>query len=190
MVTAIETERETARLVAVRGAATASAVRRRSPPLCRCRPGDVATWVRLDVSPRQAEALRGAASSSGVSIDAWLAVIVEFTGGLDVLAGALGSQAHARASLSRAVSDQPVMVAALPGWRTWQGYLARRSPAGRDELPEVVLPERLIARGNGEVDLARALAAAGDWSLARDCELAACGRGQPLEAFMLAAALT
>lgn len=177
-------------LVAVRGAATAPAVRRRSPPRCRCRPGEVATWVRLDLSARQAEALRDAASSAGVSIDAWLAVIVEFTAGLDVLAGALGSRAGARARLMAAVGDQPVMVASLPGWRTWQGYLARRSYAGRDELPEVVLPERVIARGNGEVDLVRALDAAGEWSLARDCELAACGRGQSLEAFMLQAALT
>jgi hypothetical protein len=182
--------RAPARLAAVGGGAITPAVRRRSPPLCRCRPGDVATWVRLDPSTGQAQALRDAAGSSGVSIDAWLAVMAEFAAGLEVVAGALGSRAQARERLSRAVSDLPVMVAPLPGWRTWQGYLARRSPAGRDELPEVVLPERVIARGNGEVDLARALDAAGDWSLARDCELAACGRGQSLEAFMLTAALT
>jgi hypothetical protein len=81
------------------------------------------------------------------------------------------------------------MVAALPEWRAWQGYLARGVATGVDELPEVVLPQRLIARGGGTIDLAPALAAASDWSLARACELVACGRGQVLEAFALEAGL-
>jgi hypothetical protein len=137
-----------------------------------------------------AEALREAATEAGVSVDAWLAVMLEYTVALQILDSALGSPDHARKRLSEAVAGRPVMLAPLPGWRTWQAYLARRTPSGPDELPEVVLPERLIARGGGNIDVARALGGASDWSLARNCELAACGRGQTLEAFMLHAALT
>lgn len=190
MVTIIDGERETARLVAVRGRACGPTVRRRSPPECRCRPGDVATWVRLDFEAGQADDLRDAASDAGVSVDAWLAVMVEYTAGLQTLEGALGSPEEARQLLSAALDGPPVMVAALPDWRTWQAYLARRTVGGPDELPEVVLPQRLVARGNGDVDLARALSAAPDWPLARRCEIAAAGRGLILEAFMLQAALT
>jgi hypothetical protein len=190
MVTGIDIERETARLVAVRGRACEPTVRRRSPPSCRCRPGDVARWVRLDLSNGQADGLREAAAHAAVSLDAWLAVMLEYTVALQTLESALGSSDRAREPLSVAVTDRPVMVAALPGWRTWQTYLARRNPSNSDELPEVVLPERLIARGNGDVDVARALSATEDWPLARSCELAACGRGQTLEAFMLHVALT
>lgn len=186
----IDNERETARLVAVRGQACAPTVRRRSPPACRCRPGEVATWVRLDLAVCQGEALRDAATKAGVSVDAWLAVTLEYAVALQILDSVLGSPEVARERLSVAVTGRPVMVAPLPGWRTWQAYLVRGTPSGPDELPEVVLPERLIARGGGDVDVARALRAASQWSLARDCELAACGRGQTLEAFMLHAALT
>ena len=189
MVTGIDNERETAGLVAVRGQTTRPKVRRRSPVACRCRPGEVATWVRLDLTASQADALRDAAGRAGVSVDAWLAVMVEFTTALPILEAAVGPAGSARDRLALALNS-PVMVAALPGWRTWQAYLARQTVSGPDELPEVVLPERLIARGNGDVQLEPALAAASDWPLARKCELAACGRGRSLEAFMLQAALT
>jgi hypothetical protein len=188
MVTGIDNERETARLVAVRGQTTRPRVRRRSPVVCRCRPGEVATWVRLDLTAGQADELRDAASRAGVSVDAWLAVMVEFTTALPILDDAVGPADCARNRLAL-VLKSPVMVAALPGWRTWQVYLARHTASGPDELPEVVLPERLLARCNGDVQFESALAAASDWPLARSCELAACGRGRSLEAFMLQAAL-
>jgi hypothetical protein len=145
--------------------------------------------VRLEFSPGQPHDLRDAAAEAGVSVDAWLGVMIEYTAALKILERALGSRDQARQRLSHALADRPVMVAALPGWRRWQGYLGRRAVGRPDELPEVVLPERLIARGNGDVDVAGALSAAADWPLARDCEIAACGSGRTLEAFMLQAVL-
>jgi hypothetical protein len=53
----------------------------------------------------------------------------------------------------------------------------------------VVLPQRLVARAAGVIDPSVALAHATDWPLARACELAACGRGQTPEAFILQLAL-
>lgn len=182
-------KRETATLIAVRGEGSPPCVRRLSPPSCRCRPGDVAEWIRLDLSAAQAGALRDAAGSANVSLDAWFAVIVEFSIALGVLGDVLGSAERARARLSQAVAIWPVAVAALPAWRAWQASLSRRVPATTDELPEVVLPQRLIVRSAGGIDVSGAIDAASDWPLARACELAASGRGQTLEAFALQAGL-
>ena len=176
-------------LIAIRGAGSSPPVRRLSPPSCRCRPADVPQWVRLDLSAAQAAALRDAAAEAEVSLDMWLAVIVEFSASLGVLGEAFGSFERARAQLSGAIEGQPVKVAALPDWREWQASLMRHRPADSDELPEVVLPQRLLARSGGSIDIVAVLAAAPEWSLARACELAACGRGQTLEAFALEACL-
>lgn len=129
------------------------------------------------------------AGAAGVSVDAWLAVMVEFAVSLEVVGRALGSLDRARARLSQAVEVRPVRIAALPEWRAWQAYLGRRLPPGADELPEVVVPQRLIARGGGTIDVGHALGAASDWRLAHACELVACGCGQSLEAFVLEAGL-
>jgi hypothetical protein len=80
---------------------------------------------------------------------------------------------------------QPVRVARGESWRAWQASLSRRVPPSGDELPEVVLPERLFARIGEAVDADLALAHAADWPLARTCELAACGLGRTLEALVL-----
>jgi hypothetical protein len=189
MVTDMSRERGAAALVAVRGGGSTSPVRRLSPPSCRCRPGDVPEWVRLDLSAIDGGALRDAAAAAEVSLDAWLAVMLEFSVTLRMLVDALGSLDRARAQLSRKVEAFPVAVAVLPDWRAWQASLSRRVPAGPDELPEVVLPQRLVARCGGTIDVSDAFSAASDWALARACELAASGRGQTLEAFALEAGL-
>jgi len=185
MMAGMGSKRGTAELVVVRGEGSISPVRRLSAPSCRCRPGDVAQWVRLDLSGAQANALRDATVSAGVSLDAWLAVMIELLIALDAIDEAVGSPGRARARLSQALAGWPVAVAALPEWRTWQASLSRRSPPALDELPEVVLPQRLVARSGGSIDVSRAVGATSDWPLARSCELAASGRGQTLEAFAL-----
>ncbi len=178
-------ERSAATLIAIRGAGSSPPVRRLSPPSCRCRPADVPRWVRLDLSAAEAAALRDAVAEAEVSLDMWLAVMVEFSASLGVLGEVLGSFERACAQLSGAIEGQPVKVAALPDWREWQTSLMHHRPADSDELPEVVLPQRLLARSGGSIDVAAVLAAAPEWLLARACELAACGRGQTLEAFAL-----
>jgi hypothetical protein len=141
--------------------------------------------VRLDLSAAQANALRDAAVAASVSLDTWLAVMIEFSLALGTLGDAAGSTDAARTLLSGTVESCPIEVARLPGWRAWQSALSRRFSAGPDELPEVVLPQRLLVRGRGAIDVSEALFHATDWALARACELAACGRGQTLEAFVL-----
>lgn len=182
-------EQSAAGLVAVRGEASAARVRRLSPPSSRCRPGDVAVWVRLDLSAVRADALRAAADGAGVSLDAWLAVMVEFAISLRELSYATTSVDASRMLLAREVDNCPIDVAWFPDWRAWQSSLARRSDHGRDELPEVVLPQRLLVRSGGMIDVLDALELTADWPLARACELIACGRGQTLEAFVVHAGL-
>jgi hypothetical protein len=189
MVTGMDRGRGVAALVAVPGEVLARPVRRVAPPSCRCRPGDVAEWVRLDLSARQADALRDAAAGVSVALDAWLAVMIEFSISLHGLGDAIGAVDDARAWLSQEADRHPIDVAYLPDWRAWQASLSRRIAPGPDELPEVVLPQRLIARCGGAVDVSVALNTVSDWALARTCELIACGRGQTLEAFVLEAGL-
>ncbi len=178
-----------AALVAVRGRGSAHPLRRLSPPICRCRPGDVAEWVRLELSPVQAEALREAAADASIALDVWLAVMVEFSISLSALRGPLGSLDVARVELARKAEVWPIEVARLPEWRAWQSSFSRRLGPGCDELPEVVVPQRLLVRCGGAIDVAATLDYGGDWALARVCELAACGAGQTLEAFVLQAGL-
>ena len=177
-------EQSAAGLVAVRGEASGARVRRLSPPSSRCRPGDIAVWVRLAVSAVRADALRAAADGAGVSLDAWLAVMIEFAISLRELSYATTSVDASRMLLAE-VDNCPIDVAWLPDWRAWQSSLSRRSDHGRDELPEVVLPQRLLVRSGGTIDVLGALELTADWPLARACELIACGRGQTLEAFVV-----
>jgi len=189
MVTVMTAEGSRAALVAVRGRSSARPLRRLSPPACRCRPGDVAEWVRLELSSAQAEALREVAAAASVALDVWLAVMVEFSISLRALRGPFGSVDAARAELAKRAEVWPIEVAWLPEWRAWQSSFSRRLGTGGDELPEVVLPQRLRVRAGGAIDVAAALDCGGDWALARVCELAACGAGQTLEAFVLQAGL-
>jgi hypothetical protein len=188
--TGMSREQRSAALVAVRGDASRPVIRRGAPPSCRCRPGEVAEWVRLDLPTPEAEALRDATAAAGVALDAWLAVTVEFSISLCLLGDALGSLDAARRRLSQGIQACPIEVAWLPAWRAWQSSLGRRAQPALDELPEVVLPQRLLVRGGGTVDVTDALRHAGDWPLAWACELVASGRGQTLEAFVLQLGLT
>jgi hypothetical protein len=182
-------KRSAAALVTLQGEGTSSAVRRLSPPSARCRPGESPRWVRLDLTPQQAAELRNAASTAGVALDAWLAITLEFAITLRLLARGLGSPAAARARLGHRIETCPLDMARDPAWRVWQASLSGRAGSRADELPEVVLPQRLVARTAGVIDPSVALAHAIDWPLARACELAACGRGQTPEAFILQLAL-
>jgi hypothetical protein len=124
-----------------------------------------------------------------VSVDAWLSIIVEFSLSLRELIDTYGSADDTMRSLVTAeVNAYPVELAWLPDWRTWQASLSHVDGPTSDELPEVVLPQRLLVRTGGVIDVALALENSSDWPLARACELAACGRGQTLEAFVLSAA--
>lgn len=165
-------------------------MRRVSPPSARCRPGETPRWLRLDLSASDAAALREASQVAGVPLDAWLAITLEFGVALRLLAGGLGSLEAAVCRLTQSVEGCPLEMARDANWRAWQATVSGRLDSRPDDLPEVVLPERLLVRVAGIVDHSSAvLAYAAHWPLARACELVACGRGQTLEAFMLQLAL-
>jgi hypothetical protein len=164
-------------------------LRRLSPPRFRCRPGETPRWIRLALSDAQQEALREAARDVGASVDALLSVTVEFLLAVETIESALVGREAARDALRRAVELPPVPLAALTEWRAWQASLSRGQETRSDELPEVVVSERLLARCGWPIDVEATLAAVDDWPLAKACELAATGRGQTLEAFALQAAL-
>lgn len=187
---AVDSEkRKQTTLVALQGAGSGFSVRRRTPPAFRTRPGDACAWVRLDLSPEQAWALRDAAEFACVSVDAWLAIMVEFHFVLDALDQILGPNQNVRLVMLETVQTMPVAVAPTQELRAWQASLSRAVVSRIDELPEVVLPERLLARTRDDIDVTDVLAIAFDWPLALACELAASGRGQVLEAFILQAQL-
>ena len=164
-------------------------LRRLSPPRFRCRPGEMPRWIRLVLSDAQQGALREAARGAGASVDALLSVTLEFLLAMETIESAFGGRAAAREALRRASERAPVRLAALSEWRAWQASLSGGQETGSDELPEVVVGERLLARSGRRIDVEGALAAVRDWPLAKACELAAAGRGQTLEAFALQAAL-
>jgi len=164
-------------------------LRRLSPPRFRCRPGETPRWIRLAVSDAQQGALREAASDARASVDALLSVTLEFLLAMETVESALGGRVAAREALRQASERSPVRLAALSDWRAWQASLSGGHDTGSDELPEVVVSERLLARCGRLIDVEATLAAVGDWPLAKACELAAAGRGQTPEAFALQAAL-
>jgi hypothetical protein len=164
-------------------------LRRLSPPRFRSRPGETLRWIRLALTDTQQEALRKAASDAGASVDALLSVTLEFLLAMETIESALGGRAAAREALRRASERSPVQLAGLSEWRAWQASLSGGEVTGSDELPEVVVSERLLARCGRRIDIEGTLAAVGDWPLAKACERAAAGRGQTLEAFALQAAL-
>jgi hypothetical protein len=118
-------------------------------------------------------------------VDAWLAITLEFAISLRLLTERRSPLDSIRADLAGRVDAYPVQLARDLAWRTWQTCVSGHARSSRDELPEVVLPARLLVRVDGSIDLPLALAHTSDWPLVRACELAACARGQTLEAFML-----
>ena len=153
-------------------------LRRLSPPRFRCRPGETPRWIRLALSDAQQEALRDAARNAKASVDALLAVTVEFLLALETVDSVLGGQAAARNALRRASDGPLIRLAAFSEWRAWQSSLSGAQETGSDQLPEVVVSERLLARCGRLIDVDATLAAADDWPLAKACEIAAPGAGK------------
>lgn len=165
-----------ASLLAVPGGREGPVVRRRSRAACRCRPAEPVGWQRLDLSPASGRVLRERAAGAGVPVDAWLGVMLDFELALEEL----GSEEAGRGELRRLVGRTPRLFVATPEAQAWRATLLgrRADAAGRDELPEVAIPTRLAGRARGCVD--SLLTRAGDWPLARDCELVAFADGRPL----------
>lgn len=117
--------------------------------------------------------VRDAACQAGVSPDVYIGLQLE------VLHAIRGKDLD---QLDANLAELPVRLAEDPAMRRWQRHIASATPGRRfdDELPEVVLAERLT----DGLELTRSLLTklvALDWARTRALELAAVGRGLTID---------
>jgi len=170
------------RLVALAGGARQKVLPRRTPPRWRCRPGENPVWIRVELNQALIALIRGGAQQAGVAVDAWVSTLLEF----EICAKAIETPGLAQ-ELGAVVEEEPIRVAPVPAWRSWQKSLARQGAARarEDELPELVVPERLLAACGGTLGVEQLRdAMARPWKMAVDLELRAAGAGQTLSGYL------
>lgn len=162
-----------------------STARLRSRPAARLRPGERPGWWDADSDRPSFEAWRAAAATHAVGVDALVAVLIEF----DLVLADLRTVDEQATTLIRSVLCADASVSRLSVGGPWRGWLAPGSePYAFDELPELVLPERLIARLTPGCALTPRIHL-GDAGLALDCDRRAARQGRTLESWVLRAAL-
>jgi hypothetical protein len=112
----------------------------------RLRPGDVPSWVELPVDNRTIEAWRSRSAECGLGADAWVSLLVEHE-----LVRSHLSQSGVEIRILAEEARRSLEVARLaptPGLRQWAGQIAGHSKqaSAPDELPAIVLTERLLAQ--------------------------------------------
>lgn len=150
----------------------------------RIRPGERPTWWRAQADRPAFARWRAAASEADLGLDAWVAILLEF----DLALGDLPAGSRPDYFLAAAVAAEQKLSRLGPacGLRAWP-----HSAGGadlEDELPELVLPERLAARLTPGASIEAHL----DPSvigLAKECERLAALQGRTLESWVLRAAL-
>jgi hypothetical protein len=144
-------------------------------PRWRCRPDGNQRWLRLELSPSLASALRRRASAAGLGLDAWLGLA------LAVQAARVDLGAERLIAIRRRLPFEPITRASDRRLRAWQDHLVRcDSAALRDELPEVVLPVAISDEAARAGIAASPTVSGAEWELARRCELRATGLGRSL----------
>lgn len=97
-------------------------------------------WVNISAERDRFRHWRSAAREVGLGVDAWIALQIEF----DLVLADLAAVTSPIRILEGALAANSVTRLGPPGQlRDW---LATRDPCDIDELPELVLPERLTAR--------------------------------------------
>jgi hypothetical protein len=158
----------------------------------RIRPGDRAVWIDLSLDDREVRRWRSEAANAGLPVDAWLALQAEWS-----LVRSYLEQANATVTPHELVeAARAASAGALPPTdelRRWCRQLSGASTAAvpRDELPTVVVPERLVAqlqpaRRAGELI---GYASSGSAREAAELDLAAAYAGLTLEAWAYRVAL-
>lgn len=113
----------------------------------RIRPGDRPIWIDLSLSDREVRRWRSEAADGGVPVDAWLALQTEWSLVRSALKRAKASVTpHELVETARAASAG--VLAPTDELRGWCRQLSSASTVAvpRDELPTVVVPERLLAQ--------------------------------------------
>jgi hypothetical protein len=146
----------------------------------RLRPGERPAWIELELGYEERAAWRHLAAASGLSVDVWVALQVEWT----LVVEDIGAERSKRVvERARATAASPTL-APTEELRTWVAYL-RASRAQSDDLPSLALPQRLLARLH-PADIERQLRARlAEASIddAAAVELAAANVGMTLEAW-------
>jgi hypothetical protein len=147
----------------------------------RLRPCERPAWIELGLSYEERAEWRQLAAPSGLAIDVWIALQVEWT----LVTEDIGNE------LAQLVAERAKAAAAMPTLaptdelRSWIAYLVGTSSAPTDDLPSVALPQRLLARLH-PAELECELRARSDGSSLDDAlavELAAASVGMTLEAW-------
>ena len=147
----------------------------------RLRPCERPGWVDLRLSYEERTEWRCRAAATGLSVDVWLALQVEWT----LVVEDIGTE------LSEHIVERAKAAAALPTLaptdelRSWVTYLLARSATPIDDLPSLAMPQRLLARLR-PADLESELRARSSGSAVDDAvalELAASAVGMTLEAW-------
>lgn len=152
----------------------------------RVRPGDRPTWV--DASPWKPswEQWRRGADGFGIPLDVWLAVKLEAAVARTELA-ALGIDFHLLFRPLAPAAGSP-FAAVDDSLRRWTNQLSGAQPPAEDELPEVVLPERLLLHPAVGTDWPQLLNQV-DAETAISAECSAARAGMTLVAYALRTAL-
>jgi hypothetical protein len=176
----VEAARETrasAKLRPVPGLAQAGIPRVRTTAW-RCRPGDEPTWIDADFDRSAAELLRARAAKVALTVDVCIALMLELDQGVG------GSRVGNIDQIRARAESEPVQIAPSGDLRAWQRWLSRGSEmAISDELPELVLPERLT---DSHVDprVLVPLICGPALGMAIKLDLHAAGHGQTMAAWM------
>jgi hypothetical protein len=167
--------------VAVASVATIDPLSSSTP---RLRPGERPAWWDARADQTQFEAWRAAARDASLSVDVWIALLLEFDlvlsdlQGLDDPVGLLERATHG-GGLHR-----------LGSWTELRKWLEGTAVAttGVDELPELLVPERIAARLTPGLELAGRLRPR-YFELARACDRCAALQGRTMESWALQTAL-
>lgn len=155
-----------------------------SVPTPRLRPGERPAWWNASADRPAFARWRAASASSALSLDGWVAVLLE----LDLVFKDLAVRSDASDVLAAAAAaerHQP-RLAPTPELRRW----INPGPPARDddELPEVLLPARLTARLAPGRRLDDRLCPS-RLALALACDRAAAAHGRTMESWAMSAAL-
>lgn len=154
-----------------------------SPAAPRLRPGERPNWWNARADTRAFATWRKHALDTGLSVDVWVALLLELDLVLDDLA--LGRRSTADlAAMAEAAGNVLQLGPASP----LRGWLGRVDAVVEDELPDLLLPERVAIRLTPGQPLADVVVPE-RISLALACDRRAALAGRTLESWALCQAL-
>lgn len=160
------------------------------PPL-RLRPAERPVWVDLPLTGAQARRWRARAASQRLPVDAWLGLLLEYQLVRKQLVRIAGPDLVSRVLETAGDVSLEARLAPSPELQRWVRLLGGADVSPPDDLPSVVLGERLLAQLPPDRRSAAISAAAGSGLEAEAIMLdrAAATYGQTIEAWAYLAAL-